>query len=170
MMGTRGMRSKQGGQGVRDIGLYARYLLAAGAGAVLVYFLDPDRGNRRRKMARDRAAAAVRITARRLATRARYVTSTVQGLVQKVSHQALKEEALLDDATLAHKVETQLFRDPGIPKGKININAEDGVVVLRGEVSHPEDISSIEERVRHIPGVHGVENLLHLPNTPPPMS
>jgi osmotically-inducible protein OsmY len=100
----------------------------------------------------------------------RYATSTIRGMAQKMTNEVSKEEVLLDDATLAHKVETELFRDPDVPKGKININAEDGVVVLRGQVPHPEDIDKIEQKVRHIPGVHGVENLLHLPHTPPPMS
>lgn len=73
-----------------------------------------------------------------------------------------------DDATLAHRVETELFCDPDIPKGQINVNAEHGVVVLRGEVERPEQIAAIEKKVWKIAGVRTVENLLHLPGTPAP--
>jgi osmotically-inducible protein OsmY len=54
-----------------------------------------------------------------------------------------------------------------VPKGSVNINVErDGVVVLRGEVQRPEQMAGIEARVRSIPGVRDVENLLHQPGTP----
>jgi osmotically-inducible protein OsmY len=78
------------------------------------------------------------------------------------------EEPDLDDATLAHKVETILFRDREVPKGQINVNAENGVVFLRGEVNGPGLVSTLEDRVRKVKGVKGVENLLHLPGRPPP--
>jgi osmotically-inducible protein OsmY len=87
----------------------------------------------------------------------------------KLSHGNAPVKERPDDVTLAHKVETELFRDPSIPKGKININAEEGIVVLRGQLDRPEDIRALEEKVRKIPDVLGVENLIHLPNTPPSM-
>ena len=70
-----------------------------------------------------------------------------------------------DDTTLARKVETEIFRDPEVPKGQINVNAEDGVVILRGEVDRPELIRDLEEMTRNVKGVKGVENLLHAPGT-----
>ncbi len=42
-----------------------------------------------------------------------------------------------DDATLAQKVMTELFRDPHVPKGAINVNAENGVVLLRARSRSP---------------------------------
>ena len=59
-----------------------------------------------------------------------------------------------------------MFRDPDIPKGRININAEGGVIVLRGELERPEQINAVEAAVRRVAGVRDVENLLHLPGTP----
>ena len=41
---------------------------------------------------------------------------------------------------------------------------------LRGQVDRPELIHDLEEAVRKVPGVRGVENLLHLPGTPAPTS
>jgi osmotically-inducible protein OsmY len=68
-----------------------------------------------------------------------------------------------DDVTLVHKVESIVFRDPTFPKGQINVNAEEGRVFLRGQVDRPELIRELEEAVRRVPGVRGVENRLHLP-------
>jgi hypothetical protein len=74
----------------------------------------------------------------------------------------------MDDVTLARKVETEIFRPRGAPKGSVDINVVEGVVYLRGEVKRPAQIKSLEARVREIPEVRGVENLLHLPKTPSP--
>jgi hypothetical protein len=74
----------------------------------------------------------------------------------------------LDDVSITRKVETELFRDRKIAKGKISVNTADGVVFLRGEAKNPELINEIERRVSEVPEVNGVENLLHLPKTPAP--
>jgi hypothetical protein len=74
----------------------------------------------------------------------------------------------MDDVTLARKVETEIFRVRGVAKGKIDVNAADGVVWLRGEARTPELIRRIEARAAAVPEVARVENLLHLPKTPAP--
>jgi hypothetical protein len=74
----------------------------------------------------------------------------------------------LDDATITHKVETVLFRDDSVEKGKIDVNTADAVVWLRGEAKSPEQIKELEARALAIPEVKQVENLLHLPKTPAP--
>jgi osmotically-inducible protein OsmY len=74
-----------------------------------------------------------------------------------------------DDATLAHKVETVLFRPDDVPKGKINVNVEYGKVVLRGEADSQEMIDDLVRRATEIEGVERVESLLHLPGEPAPM-
>ena len=59
--------------------------------------------------------------------------------------------------------ETEIFRDADVPKGKINVNAEDGKVVLRGEVDSPELIDELVGKARKVQGVQDVESLLHTP-------
>src|SRR5690242_18457384 len=54
--------------------------------------------------------------------------------------QATQTPKDLDDVAVARKVETVIFRDDSIPKGKIDVNAADGVVWLRGEAKTPEMI------------------------------
>ncbi len=75
----------------------------------------------------------------------------------------------LDDVTIARKVETTIFRGTNVDKGKVDVNAAEGVVWLRGEVRTPELINELEARAREIPEVKRVENLLHLPGTEAPM-
>jgi hypothetical protein len=140
-----------------------KLLVAAAVGGALVYFLDPTMGNRRRKMAAQRTGKLARRSLRGLAKTGRRLGSAVSGKRQALLHSRDAHDPL-DDATLAHKVESILFRDPHVPKGRININAEHGVVVLRGEVEQPADVRDIERRVREVDGVHGVRSMLHLAN------
>jgi hypothetical protein len=88
------------------------------------------------------------------------------GLTKQVTNRGKAKD--LDDVTLARKVETEIFRPANSPKGKVDVNAVDGTVWLRGEVKNQKQIEEIEAKVRAIPEVQGVENLLHLPKTPAP--
>jgi hypothetical protein len=74
-----------------------------------------------------------------------------------------------DDATLKDKVESELFRDEHEVKGSISVNAQEGVVQLRGEVPSQDLIDALVDRTRQIHGVKDVESLLHLPGTEAPM-
>ena len=74
-----------------------------------------------------------------------------------------------DDATLKDKVESELFRDEHEIKGAININAQEGVVQLRGQLPSQDLIDALVARTRKIDGVRDVESLLHTPATEAPM-
>jgi osmotically-inducible protein OsmY len=139
-----------------------------GLGAALTYFFDPSQGRRRRAMAQDRLAAFFRQTARRGEQVGRAASSQAGGMAQKAKHLEEEPKPQPDDVTLARKVETEIFRDAEVPKGQINVNAENGKIVLRGEVGKPEMIRDLEERARKVQGVSEVENLLHLPGTEAP--
>jgi osmotically-inducible protein OsmY len=135
-------------------------------GALLEYFLDPNGGRRRRHSARDRVVARLRRTERRT----RRAESNAVGAVKRTLNARRGHAEPLDDITLAHKVESELFRGADVPKGQIAINAEDGVVFLRGVIEREEDITRVVTAARRLDGVRGVENLLHLPGTPAPPS
>jgi BON domain len=91
-----------------------------------------------------------------------------QAGARRPSPQASRKPKELDDVGLARKVESIIFRDEGVPKGKIDVNAADGVVWLRGEAKTPDMIKALERDASAIPEVKRVENLLHLPKTPAP--
>jgi osmotically-inducible protein OsmY len=140
-------------------------------GMLLGHFLDRDAGRRRRHTARDRAIARMRRGERRAATRARRAESHAVGIARRTANAARRGQSEpLDDVTLAHKVESELYRRTGIPKGHISVNAEDGCVFLRGVVDRAEDIERIGAATREIAGVREVENLTHLRGTPAPAS
>jgi BON domain-containing protein len=144
------------------------YLAAAVGGIAIAYFLDQSSGKRRRHTVRDRAGALGRHGFRRARKLAHHATSDSYGLGRRLAQRLPRPIPDLDDATLVDKVESIVFRDRDVPKGEINVNAENGVVFLRGQVERPEIVEALEERVRKVHGVRGVENLLHTPGTPPP--
>ena len=77
----------------------------------------------------------------------------------------------LNDQDLARKVESIIFRGTKVAKvdkGKIDVNAVDGAVWLRGVAPNAAAINSLEAATRAIPEVTEVHNLLHLPKTPAP--
>jgi hypothetical protein len=160
-------RSKAGGMP------WALAATAAGGvalGALLEYLLDPRGGRRRRHTARDRVMARVRRTERRAARRARRTEAHAVGVVRRTVNGRRGTREPVDDVTLAHKVESELFRRAHVPKGQIDVNAEDGVVFLRGVVERPEDITRVASLAQELTGVRSVENLLHLPGTQAPAS
>ena len=101
--------------------------------------------------------------------RGRYAASRAEGLGHQIENAIAPEyEPEPNDATLTQRVESQILRGRDVPKGAININAEEGVVVLRGELDRPEQIRELEDAAAHVKGVRAVRNLLHLRNTPAP--
>ena len=146
-----------------------RFVLGMGVGAALAYFLDPDRGRRRRALARDRAGSLARRAGRRAEKTARHLGGIAQGLAWRVRHPAPHIQKVPNDETLTRKVESAIFRDPGIPKGDINVNVECGIAVLRGQVQRPEHITTLGEKARAVRGILAVDNRLHLPHLPAPV-
>lgn len=142
--------------------------LAVGLGAALALFLDPVSGRRRRKVGTDRVAGMARSTSRRMGRAVGLVKAHAYGARKRLEHrEELPKD--LDDATVAHKIETAIFRDPEVPKGQINVNVQEGVAQLRGEVPTPDMLEALIEKTREVQGVRAVESLLHLPGTPAPM-
>ena len=137
--------------------------LGTALGALTAFFFDPQQGRRRRHQLFSRSGGMTRRTIRRGSRAGRGIGAEIHGLTQKATH--LREQPKdFDDVTLARKVETEIFRGPDVPKGQINVNAEEGVVYLRGEAPTPELIDELVGRARRIQGVRQVESLLHLPH------
>lgn len=84
--------------------------------------------------------------------------ATVGRVVSLVRH---RDPSDLNDPALARKVESEIFRGDDVPKGSINVNAENGVVYLRGEAGSPEQVEQLGKAARAVGGVRDVKNLLH---------
>lgn len=76
-----------------------------------------------------------------------------------------QDEQAARDQELTGQVEAELFRDASIPRDQISITTVDNVVYLRGTATSQEQIGEIERRVKALPGVDAVINLLRLPMT-----
>lgn len=143
--------------------------LSAAGGALLLFYLDPVAGRARRARLGQRLPALLRRGARALGRLGRGAGAEAHGLAQRAVHLREEPKPDLNDPTIEAKVETELFRDADVPKGQINVNVQEGVVQLRGEVPRPELIDELVEKARSIQGVRDVENLLHLPGADAPM-
>ena len=136
-----------------------KLLTGAAIGAAAVWFLDPDRGGDRRtqvlgyaRKGKDQAVQAG------------------EGLSDKVGSGDERAPASerFNDAALQAKVESEIFRPEGAPKGEVSVNVEDGVVYLRGQLDDPSAIESLRQAASKVDGVRGVQSLLHEPGQPAP--
>jgi osmotically-inducible protein OsmY len=126
-----------------------------GAAAALA---DPVSGRRRRHMLRDRTTAAVRRSGRRARARMDYAAGRLRGTVHNARRRAAPPD---DDRTLADRVRSEAFRGMPITPHEANVGVADGIVTLRGRLASRTIIDELVFRVGAVPGVRGVENLLH---------
>ena len=139
------------------------FILGAIAGAAGAYFLDPQGGSRRRSVTADKAEKYARQGGQEVARKADYAAGQAKGAVVETAKAASpggngKTEELNDPA-LASKVESEIFRDADVPKGKVNVNVEDGVVYLRGKVDE-KTAEKLVSGAQQVDGVERVESLL----------
>ncbi len=143
--------------------------LAATAGAVAAVLLDPARGRARRARLADQSAAAVRRAGRELERETRRFGAAVEGRMAAIRAGGGHDgEDPGNDATIADRVQSELFADPSVPKGSLNVNVEHGTVVLRGEVPDDSMRRDLLERAQRIEGVWSVRDLMHLPGEAAP--
>lgn len=137
-------------------------------GGVVAALADPVSGARRRHMLRDRSLAA----ARHLRTRGeRSVRGALHRRIGEVrGWQAAHRpgDASVDDPTLADRVRSEAFRGLSVTPHEANVGVVDGIVTLRGQLADHAEIDRLVARVREVPGVRGVENLLHTAGEPAP--
>ena len=143
-------------------------ITGAVAGALTVYFFDPERGRTRRALFKDWSTARIRRGWRELNKLGRYSSSTASAVPQRMVSLRSGGRSTPDDGTLKDRIESEVFGDPEFPKGKINLDVKAGVVTIRGAVDNAFQIATIERAVYKVPGVLGVENLLHVAGTPAP--
>jgi hypothetical protein len=65
-----------------------------------------------------------------------------------------------DDLVIADRVKSEVLGIAEAPKGEINLNVENGVVILRGHLADPEQIDELVTLAGAVEGVVGVENLI----------
>jgi len=149
------------------VGARAGAVAGAVAGGAGVYFLDPQTGKRRRHIALHKAKPLLRRGAAEGQRKARYAAGVAKGAAYEAAGGGEGSDAL-PDAELANKVRTEIFRPQDAPKGEVSVNAENGVVYLRGQVGSRERIDELGAAAHEVKGVREVVNLLHLPGEEAP--
>ena len=135
------------------------FAVGATLGAAATYLLDPRR--------RDTTIATVKSTATDAASTAKGAAATAKDAAAKAQSKVGSSDEP-DDVTLARKVESEIFRPADAPKGQVSVNAEHGVVFLRGQVDDQAWIDRLGSEAEAVDGVQAVRNLLHLPGTEAP--
>jgi osmotically-inducible protein OsmY len=144
------------------MGRAAPFVAGCIVGAAAEYLLDPTAGKRRRHLTRDKALARVRSRSQDAVRRAKYMEGVAEGVAHRAAHAVHPvHHEPPDDVTLSRKVESIAFREAGTPKGHVSVNAEDGVVFLRGHLDTPEQIDALVSATGAVEGVKEVKNLLH---------
>jgi len=142
-------------------------LFASVAGAAAMYFFDPDRGEGRRAVARDRVGSMMRHGRSAVEKQARYREGQAEGMMHRVKDGDRSDEAV-DDIEVKDRVESQVFGRRGFPKGKINAEVVNGRLILNGELDSEEQIAEVIDEVKAVPGVMAVESNLHVKGTMAP--
>jgi len=85
---------------------------------------------------------------------------TVAGCASTPRHEGSGE--YVDDSVVTMKVKAQLFDEPNLRSGQINVETFKGVVQLSGFVNARSDMDKAIEVARGVPGVKSVKNDMRL--------
>ncbi len=127
---------------------------AAGAGAMVMYYFDPDRGKARRTLVRDKTASTVRHGKQAVEGVLTDVSNRAQGLKATVESRLDPQPA--DDRKIVARVRTKIGRLSTHPHA-IGVGSVAGDVVLTGHVL-VDEVDRVLFGLRLIPGVKGIEN------------
>jgi hypothetical protein len=134
-------------------------LMGAGAGAAMMFLLDPARGSRRRALVKDKMALATRKTRDTVGATARDVGNRWRGassfLDSRFRHGNADE---IDDRVVTERIRAALGRISSHPRA-IGVSVTDGCALLTGDVLASE-LPAILRRVRGVRGVARIENLM----------
>ena len=131
-------------------------LVGISIGAGLMYALDPQQGNRRRALARDKLTKAAHLTGRAVGTTSRDVANRATGVAASLHSRFFEQDA--PDEVVEARVRARLGRISSHP-GAIEVSTLDGVIVLSGPILRSE-MADVVSRVASVRGVQRVENRL----------
>jgi uncharacterized membrane protein len=127
-----------------------------------MYLFDPDRGRRRRALARDKFASARARLAEAADVTKRDVQNRTTGVVAEL-RSALRRGPL-DDETIVQRIRAAIGFVVGHP-GSIEVRVADGRVTLEGPVLAHE-VDALLAKVRSVAGVRSIDNRLRVYENP----
>ena len=131
-------------------------LTGLGVGVGLMYFLDPERGRRRRALVRDKMAHAAHAGTGALGAFYRDVSHRLAGVGARA--RGLLHGGPVDDSVLVERVRSKMGRVVSHPHA-INVDAADGCVRLRGSILQSE-LPRLMQTIARLPGVRSIDNNL----------
>jgi uncharacterized membrane protein len=137
-------------------------LIGLGLGAGLMYVLDPQGGNRRRALLRDKLARGLRKSKEGAGVAARDARNRAVGIAAET--RARLTGAPVEDAVLAERVRAELGRVCSHPRS-IEVAVRESRVVLSGEIL-AEEYDRVLSWVRSVPGVSAIESQLEVHERP----
>lgn len=126
------------------------------AGAFAMYMFDPENGNRRRALARDKAASAGHDAERLARGATRHAANQLRGAAAEA--QSHLHGTPVSDTQLHERIRSQLGRLVDQP-GSLQVKVEHGQVTLSG-TAKPSEIQSLLAVVSAMQGVERVDNRL----------
>lgn len=133
-----------------------------GIGAGLMYFMDPQHGNRRRAMVRDKANSFVNSIDESIDKALEDTRNRTRGVLYEMTAKLSDQGA--PDWILEERVRSNLGRLARHARG-VTVNADGGIIYLTGPALR-EDEESIVKTALRTRGVHGVENRLQVVDNP----
>ncbi|HET9530117.1 MAG TPA: BON domain-containing protein, partial [Blastocatellia bacterium] len=125
-----------------------------GLGAGLMYILDPDRGNRRRALMRDKVSRAANRMGDAIETTARDMSHRAHGVMAETKNILSKDQP--EDDVLVARVRSKMGRVVSHPHS-INVEAESGRVTLSGPILE----SEVDRLLSCVSGVRGVTEVVN---------
>lgn len=138
-------------------------VLFAGAGAGLMYLLDPNSGRRRRALVKDKTRHGANVAGTKLSATANDLGNRTRGLTNETIKRFRDGEPMTDDK-LAQRVRSELGHHTS-SASQIEVTAKDGCVVLSGPVL-TDEAERIVKAVNKVRGVSSVENRLQMNEAP----
>ncbi|TAK07818.1 MAG: BON domain-containing protein [Candidatus Manganitrophaceae bacterium] len=129
-----------------------------GLGAGLEYLFDPEMGDRRRAMIRDKAVEALNKAEEAIEVTAKDVQNRVAGLVSELRSRVTEMGEEISDEVLEARIRAKLGMVSAHP-GAIEIRVNNGQVTLSGPIL-AEESERVLSAISAIKGVSGVENQL----------
>lgn len=134
-----------------------------GVGAALMYLFDPERGNRRRALLRDRVLHVAHSTGEKVDVKSRDTANRLHGLAARTKSLFTRREEV-PDTVVAERVRSRIGHVVAHP-GSIEVAVKEGRVTLAGPALSRE-LDPLLCEVEHVRGVTGVENRLELHEEP----
>lgn len=137
-------------------------ITSLGLGAGMMYLLDPERGNRRRKLLSDQVNSLLSQSDNAVSKTSRDLSNRVQGLMAEIKSMVTNEQ--VTDDVLVGRVRSRMGRFVSHPKA-IDVTANQGRVTLSGPILANE-VDGLLSCVSSVRGVSGVENQLEVHERP----